>query len=67
MPLPDGLYDQILTHTGVRKPLDILQAVTAVGADGQAHTRSKPMSIQWQLEVPLPGHFFREFSILRDA
>jgi hypothetical protein len=28
---------------------------------------SKPMSIHWRLEVPLPGRLFREFSILRGA
>ncbi|MDD3354411.1 DUF3427 domain-containing protein [Zoogloea sp.] len=28
---------------------------------------SKPMNIHWRLEVPLPNHLFREFSILRGA
>ena len=44
MPLPDGLYDQILTHTGVRKPLDILQPFLPPPRRGEA----------WCLPVP-PG------------
>lgn len=27
----------------------------------------RPMSIVWQLQRPLPAHWFREFSVLRGA
>lgn len=33
-----------ITHSGVRKLFDILQAITAVGADGQAHTRIRVLT-----------------------
>ncbi len=58
----NGWRFQLFVRTAKGSPYRACGPVTLEQAEG-----SKPMSIRWQLEVPLPGYLFREFSILRDA
>lgn len=58
----NGWRFQLFVRTVKGQPYRACGPVTLAQAEG-----SKPMSIHWQLEVPLPSPLFREFSILRDG
>lgn len=56
----NGWAFQLFVRTAKGSPYRACGPVALLHAEG-----SKPMTIQWQLEVPLPPQLFREFSILR--
>ena len=58
----NGWRFQLFVRTAKGQPYRACGPVTLEQAEG-----SKPMSIHWRLEVPLPGPLFRAFSILRDG
>lgn len=58
----NGWGFQLFVRTAKGQPYRACGPVVLEQAEG-----SKPMSIRWRLEVPLPGRLFREFSILRGA
>lgn len=60
---PDnGWRFQLFVRTAKGTPYRACGPIVLEQAQG-----SRPMSIHWRLEVPLPIQLFREFSILRDA
>ena len=58
----NGWGFQLFVRTAKGQPYRACGPVVLEQAEG-----SKPMSIRWRLEVPLPGRLFRDFSILRGA
>ncbi len=58
----NGWTFQLFVRTKPGEPFCACGPVNLVSAEGD-----RPMSIVWQLEVPLPVRLFREFSVLRGA
>ena len=58
----NGWRFQLFVRTAKGQPYRACGPVALEQAEG-----SKPMSLRWRLEVPLPGPLVREFSILRDG
>lgn len=58
----NGWRFQMFVRQDVSAPYHALGPVTLIQAEGD-----RPMSIQWQLEVPMPMAMYRRFSVLRGA
>lgn len=61
----NGWSFQLFVRTAKRTPYRPCGPVRLAAPEDVSGDR--PMSIKWQLEVPLPPSLFREFSVLRDA